>query len=229
MTTPEVLRDCSIDGCPNPVHTRPYCEKHRARLRRHGDPLAYKRAPARVCGVGACTRTGVIRNYCKEHLRRFDRYGDPLGKHPNYRTAPAVRFWKFVDRTPTCWLWTGSKNKAGYGQFQLASRQRVAAHRYAYELLVGTIPAGLTLDHVKERGCVGYSCVNPAHLEPVTLAVNVMRGDGMGARNARKERCLRGHDFDAMKRGYRWCTTCEKIRDQRRRKGHPPSRRQPVA
>ncbi len=140
-----------------------------------------------------------------------------------------MRFWKFVDKTPTCWLWTGNKTPRGYGRFQVSSRKSVMAHRYAYELLVGPIPAGMTLDHVKARGCAGYSCVNAAHLEPVTLRVNVLRGDGMATRHLKRDRCLYGHEYDAMKRGYRWCTTCEKIRDSQRRKDPPPDPRRLVS
>ncbi len=46
------------------------------------------------------------------------------------------------------------------------------AHRVEYEKRVRPILEGLTLDHLcKERGCV-----NPAHLQPVSLAENCRRG-----------------------------------------------------
>lgn len=81
-----------------------------------------------------------------------------------------------VDESTDCWLWgiEHSMTVEGYGQFWLDGAMR-KAHRVAYEALVGPIPEGLELDHVKERGCQGPSCVNPAHMEPVTQAENVRR------------------------------------------------------
>lgn len=67
--------------------------------------------------------------------------------------------------TPGCWIWHAAKSK-GYGLFQ-GSR----AHRWAYERMIGEIPASLTLDHL----CGNKSCVNPAHLEPVTRLENIRR------------------------------------------------------
>ncbi len=70
-----------------------------------------------------------------------------------------------------CWRWTGSVTPQGYGMFAFSDEGK-RAHRVMYELLVGPIPEGLTLDHL----CRVRHCVNPEHLEPVTLAENVRRG-----------------------------------------------------
>lgn len=53
----------------------------------------------------------------------------------------------------------------------MPASSKAAAHRFVYELLVGPIPAGLTIDHL----CRVTSCVRPDHLEPVTNAENVRR------------------------------------------------------
>jgi hypothetical protein len=76
-------------------------------------------------------------------------------------------------------------------------------------LLVGPIPEGLTIDHL----CRVRHCVNPAHLEAVSERVNILRGNGAGARNARKTHCVKGHAFtpDNLYRdyqGYRRCRRC---------------------
>lgn len=83
------------------------------------------------------------------------------------RTA-ADRFWQKVAKTETCWLWTGSDNGKGYGQFWDGSR-KVRVHRYAYEQLVGEIPVGLQVDHL----CHNRRCVNPEHLRLATNAQNM--------------------------------------------------------
>lgn len=91
-------------------------------------------------------------------------------------TPASVRFWRRVDRTDACWLWRGWINAKGYGHFGVNNRLTVKAHRWSYEQLVGPIPHGLTLDHL----CRVRNCVNPAHLEPVTRAVNISRRDTRG-------------------------------------------------
>lgn len=126
---------------------------------------------------------------------------------------PAIRFWAGVEKTETCWLWTGYIRKNdGYGLFFDGKRQ-VLVHRFAYELLVGPIPSGLDLDHVRARGCTHRNCVRPDHLEPVTPWENMRRGDAPAAVNLRKTHCKRGHEFSAdntriSKNGKRHCRIC---------------------
>jgi hypothetical protein len=98
-----------------------------------------------------------------------------------------TRFWKKVDKTKGCWLWTGATNSDGYGKITIQPRTGIPAHRVAYELFVGPIPAGLQIDHL----CRVRNCVNPAHLEPVTPAENMARS--VAARTT----CKRGHEFTA--------------------------------
>ena len=68
------------------------------------------------------------------------------------------------------------------------------AHRYSYELHIGPVPDGLTLDHVKARGCTHRHCVNPAHLEPVTSRENTLRGAAPTVALHLSGKCSRGHE-----------------------------------
>ena len=130
------------------------------------------------------------------------------------------RFWEKVMKTDTCWLWTAGRDSAGYGIFRTGGRANVSkAHRVAYVLAKGPVPAGLDLDHL----CRVRRCVNPDHLEPVTRKENILRGVGIGAINARKIHCLRGHVLPAREGHQRQCLTC----DNKRKRESRPSRAKP--
>ena len=128
------------------------------------------------------------------------------------------RFWAKVQKTETCWLWTGGKSLDGYGIFRPSHGPRsFRAHRFAYELLIGPIAVGLTLDHL----CRVRRCVNPAHLEPVTDRVNILRGISPSAQAARKTHCPQGHPYDLFnthrnRQNGRVCLECRRLRDMNR-------------
>lgn len=121
------------------------------------------------------------------------------------------RFEDRIDKTGSCWLWTLAKNTGGYGVWTVDRRQFLV-HRLAYELWVGEIPPGLTVDHL----CRVRSCCNPAHLEIVTRGENSLRGDGPAAVNARKTHCPKGHPYDetntCLSGGRRYCLACNRDR-----------------
>jgi hypothetical protein len=116
-----------------------------------------------------------------------------------------------------CWLWIGSRRGKGYGR-TFANGHIVLAHRVAYELFVGPIPEAMVIDHL----CRNPSCVNPDHLEAVTMRENTLRGVGPSAVNAAKASCRRGHPLDDanvyVSGGRRHCRACRHARgaaDQR--------------
>lgn len=78
-----------------------------------------------------------------------------------------------VNHMTGCWEWTGALgSENGYGRFWVggASGTAVYAHRYAYERLVGQIPAGFVIDHL----CRNRVCVNPNHLRACTQKENTL-------------------------------------------------------
>lgn len=136
-----------------------------------------------------------------------------------YRRNTADKFWSLVDKSAgpgECWPWTAVKGRTGYGQFKFEGKNW-GAHRLAYILVNGAVPEGLVLDHL----CRVRHCCNPTHLEPVTNAENVLRGEGLSACNARATHCLNDHEFTpentrVVQGGQRQCATCARARQRER-------------
>lgn len=80
-----------------------------------------------------------------------------------------LRFWQKVDKsTGGCWLWTRAIDPStGYGRVHVGGTSGYA-HRVAYELTNGPIPAGMMVDHK----CRNRGCVNPDHLRIATNKQN---------------------------------------------------------
>lgn len=103
-----------------------------------------------------------------------------------------------------CWRLPNALTR-GYCYIQL-NKVRRPAHILFYKRLIGPIPRGLTLDHL----CRHRWCCNPNHVAPVTRGVNVLRGAGCVARNARRKKCPRGHVYDRVVNGkHRRCKKCD--------------------
>lgn len=83
----------------------------------------------------------------------------------------------WADETVTaddCWDWIPKwRSRYGYGRLRAAgwNGQQLQAHIAMYLLERGPYPSGLVLDHTCRRPI----CCNPAHLEPVTVALNNLR------------------------------------------------------
>jgi hypothetical protein len=106
-----------------------------------------------------------------------------------------------------CVEWGGTINGSGYGVVKVNKKQ-FYVHRLIYSAVHGKIPgrsSGLCLDHL----CENRACVNPNHLEMVSLGENVLRGGGIAAVNARKKKCtICGSDYEIMAENFRRCRRC---------------------
>lgn len=197
------LPPCTVPGCDLPNHARGMCRKHYRRWAAHGSVDDWTRVHQGPCEAEGCTRPHFARGFCKMHYQRLKKKGTiaiPPKSMPRHE-----RVWLYVDKSNSCWEWTGSRVN-GYGRYK-----NDPAHRYVYELLIGPIPAGLQLDHL----CRNRACVNPDHLEPVTQRENMRRADvALGIRSA-VTHCKHGHEFtpeNTIQRsdGGRRCAICRR-------------------
>lgn len=128
----------------------------------------------------------------RPHTTRFQRVVNP----PVGRGRPAVpiadRFWSKVEKTVDCWLWVSNVHHNGYGLIALSRNGRkkqlwARAHRVAWELTHGLIPAGQEVCH----RCDVPRCVNPAHLFLGTHVENMADSMAKGRLTAWRTRGVR--------------------------------------
>jgi hypothetical protein len=176
----------------------------------------------KLCRIETCPKRAQAKGLCNGHYQKLRRYGDPLatGQLAPNGLARDELFIRKVDKTSNpdgCWRWLGKIDKRGkgYGQFtyrdpETGEPRSVGAHRYAYELWVGPIPKGLSIDHVWDSGCRYTDCVRaPGHLEPVTPAEQNRRYYSRQTHCKRGNHPLSGDNLLINNTGARVCRTCQ--------------------
>ena len=114
----------------------------------------------RVCKIKNCNKRHEGLGLCRFHYQRF-RSGIPLNAKPFNKKSIEERFWRYVKKTKTCWLWSGCKNNGGYGIIGTSVRNKlIIASRLSWKIHNGEIPKGTWVLHK----CDNPPCVNPKHL-----------------------------------------------------------------
>jgi len=182
--------DCRIEGCDTPAKSRGWCEKHYMRWYKNGD-------------------TSIV------HL-------PGTAKVP---VADRIKA-KVVIAENGCWHWQGNIDaRTGYGKMTILGKG-TPAHRASFETFVGPIPAGMHIDHVchnsdptcpGQRTCAHRRCVNPKHLEPVTVRENLLRSAlTLTSKEAKRTHCPAGHPYNEantrLNAGSRQCRVCDATR-----------------
>jgi hypothetical protein len=159
-TAHSISETCAFTGCDRAARIRGLCRAH-YRQSWEGKPLTPLWTSTRieracpVCQVVFFTWPSRVRTgrgtFCSKDCFNEHQYV-PL----------ETRFWRFVNKTDSCWLWTG-----GHGAYGLISEtgnaRTLLAHRVSWEIHSGPIPDGLWVLHDCPSGD-NPLCVNPAHL-----------------------------------------------------------------
>lgn len=137
------------------------------------------------------------------------------------RKTLSEQFWPKVDKNgpmpdasdplvstlSRCWAWVGAKTTQGYGTIERDGKL-ILAHRASLQL------HGLALGENTDHLCRNKLCVNPEHLESVTIRENSARGNAPSAIALRTGMCKNGHALtgwnvrENRKPGWRRCRTC---------------------
>jgi hypothetical protein len=130
---------------------------------------------------------------------------------------PIENFKKHIQITKEgCWEWTAKIHKnTGYGYFTVKGKTHLS-HRFSYKYFKGEIPLNLCIDHI----CENRKCVNPEHLQAITLKQNILKGKSVCAQKAKQIYCHKNHPLSGENLyitpdNRRQCKTCNKIRQKK--------------
>lgn len=195
---------CNIDGCTSPVRTRGLCRPHYRRLLDHGHPL----------GKLYADHGNHIAKMRSEAEHRFPaRPTLPVAFRIGQSThlITDVDWDRFLSKVTVSdegiWTWAPPLGTGGYGSLHIGGKHgpMAQAHRLAYTVLVGPIPAGMDLDHVRHNEAYklglcngGKECqhrreVDPAYLVPRTREENWLLGAASSSGPLLTDQCKWGH------------------------------------
>jgi hypothetical protein len=111
------------------------------------------------CSVPHCQEQAKIKGLCSRHYKRKWSCGSTKVGRPCYHEPLEKKFWRYVEKTSSCWMWKGYTDKDGYGTIK-NGHTTLRAHRVSFKIHHGQIDENKLILHT----CNNPSCVNPAHL-----------------------------------------------------------------
>lgn len=123
------------------------------------------------CSIDNCGRPHFAKSFCTMHYNN-NRLGNKLresAKPYRYMTAKEKIVFNTIPNDG-CWIWQGTIHIEGYGKVRFDGKH-VRAHRLSYIAYIGELDKDMVIDHL----CENKSCVNPFHLEQVTIKENLRR------------------------------------------------------
>jgi len=117
-----------------------------------------------------------------------------------------------------CWEWQMSTEPEGYGTANIEGRH-LPAHRASILAEGALIPHLFPVDHL----CRNRACVNPEHLEVVSVSENVQRGLNVTERRGKPKGCKKHGMTDGAPYYYSdgkvlWhCTICRQAQKERKK------------
>jgi len=133
-------------------------------------------------------------------------------KRVDFSALPVrVREKIFIEPNSGCWLWLDALSRKGYGAFYF-DKKTYPAHQWIFVYFGGIISDGLQIDHL----CRCKSCVNPLHLEAVTIVENVRRHWSSWVPTTH---CSRGHRYVYRIGNQPVCRVCKNAAQRIRRSG----------